>query len=157
MNYVEAPRAFERLRSSGGLAPTANLRTEILELRRFDSSRILILRGGILMSIGDFPESLSQAILVGIMLLGRFVVKSPRRRRGKGAPTRSDFGRERHSRPSKILKGSWVSPATHTACSMSRQSSLLGGLAGSLREALPLDLSDYSAARGRGKERRKSQ
>ena len=26
------------------------------------------------MSIGDFPESLSQAILVGIMLVGRFGV-----------------------------------------------------------------------------------
>ena len=34
----------------------------------------LIIRGGILMSIGDFPESLSQAILVGIMLVGRLGV-----------------------------------------------------------------------------------
>ena len=35
---------------------------------------ILILRGGILMPIGDFPKSLSQAILVGIMLVGRLGV-----------------------------------------------------------------------------------
>ena len=35
---------------------TANLRTKILDFRGFDSSRILIVRGGILMSIGDFPE-----------------------------------------------------------------------------------------------------
>ena len=32
---------------------TANLRTEILDFRGFDSSRVLILRGGILMSIGS--------------------------------------------------------------------------------------------------------
>ena len=39
---------------------TANLRTTILDFRGFDSSRISILRGGIPMSIGHFPESLSQ-------------------------------------------------------------------------------------------------
>ena len=43
-------------------ALTANLRTKVLDFRGFDSSIILILRGGILMSIGNFPESLSQAI-----------------------------------------------------------------------------------------------
>ena len=32
-----------------------------MDFRGFDSSIILILRGGILMSIGIFPESLSQA------------------------------------------------------------------------------------------------
>ena len=50
---------------------TANLRTKILDFRGFVSSRILILRGGILLSVGDFPESLSQAILVGRLLVGR--------------------------------------------------------------------------------------
>ena len=40
----------------------------------FDSSRILILRGGTLSPMGDFPESLSQAILVGIILVGRLGV-----------------------------------------------------------------------------------
>ena len=34
----------------------ANLHAEILDLRGFDSSRILILRGGILASVGNFPE-----------------------------------------------------------------------------------------------------
>ena len=34
-------------------------------VRGFDSNMILVLRGGILMSIGDFPESLGQAVLVG--------------------------------------------------------------------------------------------
>ena len=53
---------------------TANLRTSIMDFRGFDSSIILILRGGILMSIGDFLEDLSQAILVGIMLVGRLGV-----------------------------------------------------------------------------------
>ena len=47
-----------------------NLPTNIVDFRGFDSSIILILRGGILMSIGDSPESLSQAILVLVMLVG---------------------------------------------------------------------------------------
>ena len=50
---------------------TANLCTKILDFRGFDSSRILILRGGILMSIGQFPESSSQTILAGIILVWR--------------------------------------------------------------------------------------
>ena len=56
---------------------TANLRssTKILDFRRFDSSRILILRCGIIMSMGSFPEVLSQRILVGIILVGRLGVK----------------------------------------------------------------------------------
>ena len=59
-----------------GKAVTANLRTSttILDFRGFDSSEILILRSGILAPIGDFPESLSQAILVGIVLVGRLCV-----------------------------------------------------------------------------------
>ena len=40
----------------------------------FESSIIFIIRGAILMSIGDFLESLSQAMLVGIMLVGRLCV-----------------------------------------------------------------------------------
>ena len=42
-----------------------------MDFRGFDSSIILILRGGILTPIGDVPESLSQAMLVGTMLVGR--------------------------------------------------------------------------------------
>ena len=45
-----------------------------LDFRGFDSSRLLILRVGILMSIGNFPESLSQAMLVGTMSVGRLGV-----------------------------------------------------------------------------------
>ena len=52
---------------------TANLRTNIVDFRGVDASIILIIRGGILMSIGDFPESLSQAILEGIMLVGKLL------------------------------------------------------------------------------------
>ena len=44
---------------------TANLLTNIVDFRGFDSSVILILRGGIPRPIGDFPGSLSQAIWVG--------------------------------------------------------------------------------------------
>ena len=53
---------------------TGNLRTKILDFRGFDPNIILIVRGGILMPIGDFPESLSQGILVGMILLGRLGV-----------------------------------------------------------------------------------
>ena len=45
-----------------------------MDFTGFYSSIILNLRGGILASIGDFPESLSQQILVGIMLAGRLGV-----------------------------------------------------------------------------------
>ena len=57
---------------------TANLRTKILDFRGFDSSMILILRGGIHRPIGNSPESLSQAILAGIILLGRLGVDTSR-------------------------------------------------------------------------------
>ena len=50
---------------------TSNLRTKILDFTGVDSSRISMLRGGILMSMGNFPASLSQAILVGRFLVGR--------------------------------------------------------------------------------------
>ena len=45
--------------------------TNIVDFREFDSSIILFLRDGIPRPIGDFPESLSPAMLVGIMLVGR--------------------------------------------------------------------------------------
>ena len=45
--------------------------TNMVDFRGFDSSTISILRGGILMSIGNLPESLSPAMLVGMMLVGR--------------------------------------------------------------------------------------
>ena len=53
---------------------TGNLRTKILKFRGFDSSRIPTLRDGSIMSIGDFPESLSRRNLVGIVLVGRLAV-----------------------------------------------------------------------------------
>ena len=50
---------------------TANLPNEVMDFRGFDASIVLIFRGGILLSIGNFPESLGQAILAGRFLLGR--------------------------------------------------------------------------------------
>ena len=50
---------------------TASLRNKILDVRGLDSSIILMLRVGILMSIGNFMEILSQRILAGIILVGR--------------------------------------------------------------------------------------
>ena len=76
-------------------AGTANLRTNIMDVRGFDSSIILILRGGILMSIENSPGSLSHAILVGIMLVGRLGVlgdfqwRAPARRRARELLSRS--------------------------------------------------------------------
>ena len=56
---------------------TANLRTSTTspDFRGFYSSRILGLRRGILMSVENFPEMLSQRILVGIILVGRLGVQ----------------------------------------------------------------------------------
>ena len=53
---------------------TANLRTKVLDFRGFDSSRNLISRGGIIMSIGNSQEVLSQLILVGRILVRRWGV-----------------------------------------------------------------------------------
>ena len=53
---------------------TANIRTKILEFRGFDSSRIVMLRGGIPRPLGNFPESLSQQILAWRFLVGRLAV-----------------------------------------------------------------------------------
>ena len=53
---------------------TVNLPTNIVGFRGFDSNIILIIRGGISRPIGNCPESLSQAMLVGIMLVGRLGV-----------------------------------------------------------------------------------
>ena len=54
---------------------TPNPPTNIVDFRGFDSSIILIIRGGIPRPLGDIPESLSQAMLVGNMLVGRLGVK----------------------------------------------------------------------------------
>ena len=61
----------------GGADPcvTANLPTNITDFGGFDSSIILMLRGGIPRPVGNLPESLSQAMLVGIMLVGRLGVE----------------------------------------------------------------------------------
>ena len=76
--FITSPTCGEaRLRVSEACLEqvgTASLRTKILDFRRFDSSRILMLRGGILLSKGNSPEDLSQAILAGIILVGRLGV-----------------------------------------------------------------------------------
>ena len=61
---------------TGLMEITANLSTKISDFRGLDPSRILNSRGGILMSIGNSPESLSQAILAGIILVGRLGVRT---------------------------------------------------------------------------------
>ena len=44
----------------------------------FDSNIFLILRDGIIMSIGNFPEMLSTQILVGIILLSKEIGRASR-------------------------------------------------------------------------------
>ena len=51
-----------------------NLPTNIAGFRECDSSVILIQRGGTPRPKGDFPERLTQAMLVGTMLVGRLGV-----------------------------------------------------------------------------------
>ena len=53
---------------------TANIRIKILDVRGFDSSVFLKLRGEIIMSIGNLPDLLSQQILAGKILVGRLGV-----------------------------------------------------------------------------------
>ena len=53
---------------------TPNLPTNIVDFRGSDTNIISISRGGIPRPIGDFPESLSHAMLVGVMLVGRLGV-----------------------------------------------------------------------------------
>ena len=53
---------------------TPNLRTKIMDFIGFDSSIMLIVRGGVLMPTENFTEVLSQGILAGIILAGRFAV-----------------------------------------------------------------------------------
>ena len=58
------------------VSTTPNPPTYFGDFRGLDSSIILNLRGGIPRPIEDFPEGLSQAMLVGIMLVGRLGVSS---------------------------------------------------------------------------------
>ena len=62
-------------RPARGQGATANLRTKILDSRGFDSSIIFMLRGGILMAKVNSLESLSQRVLVAIILVGRLGVR----------------------------------------------------------------------------------
>ena len=66
---------------------TPNLPTNMVDFRGFYSSTILKLRGEIPRPIGDLPESLSQAMLVGVMLVGGLGVGLRRGRRLAGIYT----------------------------------------------------------------------
>ena len=64
---------------------TANLRTKILDVGGFDSSRILALRGGILRCIRDFPEIVCQRILGGIINISSEIGRNPVTARSRSA------------------------------------------------------------------------
>ena len=57
-----------------GSGRTPNPPTNIVDFSGSDSSIILILRDGIPRPVGDFPKKLSQAMLVGVILVGRLGV-----------------------------------------------------------------------------------
>ena len=97
-----SPNFTSRCTSATPISHTANLRTKNLDIRGFDSSRIIIVRGGILMSMGVFPEM----ILVGIILGGRLGAAPQLRAR---APLPSPACP--HTRPRmKPRRRAWKSP-----------------------------------------------
>ena len=71
--YITLPSSLGQARRRR-VTHTANLHAKILDFGGFDSNRILMLRGGILMSVGILLEVLNQRILVGIILVGRLGV-----------------------------------------------------------------------------------
>ena len=58
-----------------GQGEAANLCAKTLDFRGLDSNRILCFRDWILRPIGNFTESLSQGILVGIIVVGRYGIR----------------------------------------------------------------------------------
>ena len=84
------------------------------QLHVSNTQGILIVRGGILMSTGHFPESLSQAILVGIIHISRKIVRICLRLR-PAQHTWTDTG---HVRVSLIISTTHVSTThrTHSYC-----------------------------------------
>ena len=68
---IRAGRVVRPCRGSPGARwpATADLRTKILDFGGFDSNGILSLRGGVLMSMGNSPETLRQHILVAGFLV----------------------------------------------------------------------------------------
>ena len=80
---------------------TPNLPTNIVGFRGFDSSTILIQRGGIPRPIGDLPESSSRAMSVGKLLIGGLGVPRPRLWEG----LRGVLGRTRQPLEARWSKG----------------------------------------------------
>ena len=80
-------------RALGSASDAPNFPTNIVDFRGFDSSLILIVRGGIPRPKGSFLESLSQAMLAGVMLVGRLGVA-----RVCGSRSRSPLQTSSHSR-----------------------------------------------------------
>ena len=90
--------------------------SQILDCRGFDSSRILILRGGLLMSIGNFQEVLSQRILAGILLVGRSGARSVREPKG-----RAEFRRPRLVAVSRPIQAAGRPRAVEASPALSRR------------------------------------
>ena len=74
LNIIKRIGLIMMLNETHNAKTTPNLPTNTVDFRGFDSSTILIFRSEIPRPIKDFPESLTQAMLVGIMLVGRLGV-----------------------------------------------------------------------------------
>ena len=113
--YIHIHIHIDRLdvASAPGSLSTANLRAKIMDFRGFDSCIILMLRGGIPRPIGNFPESLNQAILVVIIIVTRLGVEPVRLEASRWAvalegPWPSDLkGTPRGARRFSSLPESW--------------------------------------------------
>ena len=73
----------------------AYLRTKIMDFRRFDSSRVLISRGGILMSIGNVPEVFESTNLSRDNL-SREIGRTPSFHHRNSAGPDADLGMSQH-------------------------------------------------------------
>ena len=92
----------------------ANLRTKILHFGGLYSSVVSNLRGGILMSVGSLPESLSQGLLVGILLVGRLRARPPpQRSSGDGASGVGDLLPRASRLQKKTLTRGWAKNFEH--------------------------------------------
>ena len=100
-----------------------SVRTEILDFAGFDSSRILVLRGGIPRHTGNFPESVSQQILAGIISVGRLLARRRIPLAAQTRPSTADW-RWRAARRRRPTRTCTRPPGPHNTSRTSKVGSL---------------------------------
>ena len=86
----------------------SDLPTNIVDFTGLDSSTMLTLRGEIPRPIVDFPETLSRAMSVGTMLVGRLGVSYTLRRRGVTRCCIGRFARDVYEQPASAVRCAMV-------------------------------------------------